>query len=90
MKKIFLLMLSTVLFSCIGRKRDASDFDYKKIEKIADSIKIQNITVHNLFKSQILAHRSKDFDSAMIPAKFTCLTGNFGTAAMELYLVMIT
>lgn len=59
-------MLSTLLFSCIGRKKDTSDFDYKKIEKIADSIKIQNITVHNLFKSQILAHRFKDFDSAMI------------------------
>ncbi|MDR6457825.1 hypothetical protein J2786_000918 [Chryseobacterium vietnamense] len=69
MKKIFLLMLGTVLFSSIGRKRDASDFDYKKIEKIADSIKIQNITVHNLFKSQILAHRSKDFDSAIITRK---------------------
>ncbi|SHM23435.1 Predicted Zn-dependent protease [Chryseobacterium carnipullorum] len=69
MKKIFLLTISVLLFSCIARKKDTSDFDFRRIEKVADSIKIQNITVHNLFKSQILAHRSKDFDSTMIVSK---------------------
>ncbi|RZJ41956.1 MAG: hypothetical protein EOO19_14145 [Chryseobacterium sp.] len=43
-----------------------SDFDYKKIEKISDSIQIENITVRNLFKYQILAHQSRVFDSTMI------------------------
>lgn len=43
-----------------------SDFDYKKIEQISDAIQIENITVKNLFKYQILAHQSKIFDSAMI------------------------
>lgn len=49
MKKIFLLTISVLLFSCIARKKDTSNFDFRRIEKVADSIKIQNITVHNLF-----------------------------------------
>jgi len=43
-----------------------SDFDYQKIDKISDSIQVENITVKNLFKYQILAHQSVDFDSTMI------------------------
>lgn len=65
MRKNFLILIILILFSC-STKRISTDFNYKKIEEISDSIKIKNITVHNLFKSQILAHKNNDYDSAMI------------------------
>lgn len=65
MKKLFLFLTAFILFSCSTTKK-SGDFDYNQIEKISDSIKIKNITIHNLFKSQILAHKNNDFDSAMI------------------------
>ena len=69
MKNIILLLGILTLFSCSITKTQNNDFDYKKIAKISDSIKIQNITIRNLFKSQILAHRNNDFDSIMIVKK---------------------
>lgn len=57
--------ISTLFFGAILKAQNA-DFDYNKIEKISDSIKIKNITIHNLFKSQILAHRNNKFDSLTI------------------------
>lgn len=65
MKNSILLLTAFILFSCSTAKK-SGDFDYNQIEKISDSIKIKNITIHNLFKSQILAHKNNDFDSAMI------------------------
>ena len=65
MKKLFLFLTAFILFSCSTTKRSGA-FDYNQIEKISDSIKIKNITIHNLFKSQILAHKNNDFDSVMI------------------------
>jgi len=65
MKTYISLFVVFTLFSCSTKKVN-NDFDYKKIEKISDSIKIKNITIHNLFKSQILAHKNKDFDSVQI------------------------
>lgn len=69
MKKISLLFVILTIISCSTKTSVNSDFDYKKIEHIADSIQIENITVRNLFKYQILAHQSPDFDSAMIDRK---------------------
>lgn len=65
MKKLFLFLTAFLLFSCSTTKK-SGDLDYNQIEKISDSIKINNITIHHLFKSQILAHKNKDFDSTMI------------------------
>jgi hypothetical protein len=66
MKNIILILGILTLFSCSVKKTGKKDFDYKRIEKISDSIKIQNITIHSLFKSQILAHKNNEFDSTMI------------------------
>lgn len=66
MKNIALILSILTSFSWSITKAQSTDFDYNKIEKISDSIKIQNITIHNLFKSQILAHKNKKFDSTMI------------------------
>lgn len=66
MKNNILILGLLALFSWSVAKAQNVDFNYKKIERISDSIQIQNIIIHNLFKSQILAHRSNDFDSTMI------------------------
>jgi len=66
MKKIPLLFVILTIISCSTKTSMINDFDYKKIEQLSDSIQIENITVKNLFKYQILAHRSRVFDSTMI------------------------
>ncbi|MDH6252364.1 hypothetical protein M2347_002091 [Chryseobacterium sp. H1D6B] len=66
MKNISLLFVILTIISCSTKTSMKSDFDYKKIEQISDSIQIENITVKNLFKYQILAHHSTVFDSTMI------------------------
>nr|WP_314492624.1 DUF2268 domain-containing putative Zn-dependent protease [uncultured Chryseobacterium sp.] len=65
MNKIISILAGLSVISCSSLP-SIEDFDYKKIEKISDSIHIENITVRNLFRYQILAHRSVDFDSTMI------------------------
>ena len=59
-------MVIIVLCIFSNTKAQNIDFDYNKISKISDSIKVQNITIHNLFKSQVIAHRNSAFDSTMI------------------------
>ena len=66
MKQISLLFVILTIISCSTTTSMNSDFDYKKIEQVSDSIQIENITVKNLFKYQILAHQSTVFDSTMI------------------------
>lgn len=66
MKQISLLFVILTIISCSTKTSVKSDFDYKKIEQVADSIQIENITVKNLFKYQILAQHSTVFDSTMI------------------------
>ncbi len=68
MKTVLLIVSLLTLFSC-STKNVKNDFDYTKIEKIPDSISIEKITVHNLFKSQILAHKDQNFDSVMVVQK---------------------
>lgn len=65
MKNIVQLLL-IILCSFSNTKAQNVDFDYNKISKISDSIKVQNITIHNLFKSQIIAHKNNEFNSQMI------------------------
>ncbi len=66
MKNISLLFVIVTMISCSTKNSIKNDFDYKKIEQLPDSIQIENITVKNLFKYQILAHRPTVFDSTMI------------------------
>lgn len=66
MKKIIPVLVILAFVSCSSSTSMSSDFDYKKIEQISDSIQIKDISVKNLFKYQILAHQSRDFGSAMI------------------------
>ena len=66
MKKIVKLLVILILCSFSNAKAQNVDFDYNKISKISDSIKVQNITIHNLFKSQIIAHKNNEFNSQMI------------------------
>ena len=66
MKKIIVITGLVLLSSCSVAPTKKTDFEYSRVEKISDSIKIQNITVVNLFKYQVLAHKNDVFDSAMI------------------------
>ena len=66
MKKIVQLLVILIFCSFSNTKAQNVDFDYNKISKISDSIKVQNITIHNLFKSQIIAHKNNEFNSQMI------------------------
>ena len=59
-------MVIIVLCIFSNTKAQNIDFDYNRISKISDSIKVQNITIHNLFKSQIIAHKNNEFNSQMI------------------------
>ncbi|SFN90125.1 Predicted Zn-dependent protease [Paenimyroides ummariense] len=68
-KYLLLFTFCAIASSCKLKKIVQSDFNYKQIEKISDSIVVDNITVHNLFKYQILAHKKSKFDSLMIQSK---------------------
>lgn len=69
MRHFTIIFSILTLFSWSFSEAQNIDFDYNEIEKISDSVKIKNITIHNLFKSQILAHRSDKFDSLTIIKK---------------------
>lgn len=71
---IFILGLLFWVLSCKDaakeNKSENSEIEFiNRIEKLSDSIKINDIVIKNLFKSQILAHRGADFDSLMIIEK---------------------
>ena len=74
MKKILVLLIIG-LFLCLLSCKETSKGNEKghpesefivKLEKLSDSIKVEGIVIKNLFKSQILAHQGKGFDSIMI------------------------
>ena len=77
MKKILQILIIGILFGFSSCKEKTSEKDplnseltyIEKIKRISDSISIQGITIKNLFKSQILAHQEKDYDSTMIIGK---------------------
>jgi uncharacterized protein YjaZ len=66
---IFLSFLFIILLGCNGNDK-SKEFNklsfFDKIEKIPDSIKIDDIVVYNLFKYQILAHKNNSYDSTLI------------------------
>lgn len=68
MKKIITFLLPFIILSCSVRKPAASDknFDYDRLEKVPDSVKVENIVIKNLFKHQLLAHKNNRYDSARI------------------------
>jgi len=60
----------TFLFSCSLKRNSIRSKPLSLIDSlkvVSDSVKVEGITIHNLFKSQILAHRNVGkYDSAMI------------------------
>lgn len=75
MKKIYYFIVLGALiffFSCNkdgkeGKKNDNPKLTFeKRLENISDSIKVGEIVIKNLFKSQILAHKKTGFDSLLI------------------------
>ena len=51
----------------VKREKDNKQFTFiEKLENLPDSVRVNKIVVKNLFKSQILAHKGKDYDSLMI------------------------
>jgi hypothetical protein len=65
---LFTLLLAVLVLSCSSRKVSLNPNDslIVNLSKVPDSIKIDNIIVHNLFKSQILAHKNGQYDSLLI------------------------
>jgi len=62
----FLFILS---LSCNKRNKEKSSNElsiFDKVDKVPDSIKIDDIIIYNLFKYQILAHKNNLFDSTLI------------------------
>ncbi len=72
MKKILFTSTLAILFvfsACTYRQSQPaySELTYhEKLELLSDSIKVDDIVVKNLFKSQILAHQGTQYDSALI------------------------
>ena len=65
-----LMFLFFILFvGCKERNRANIDNElsiFDKVEKLPDSIEIDDIIIYNLFKYQILAHKNNSFDSTLI------------------------
>lgn len=71
---ISVMVMMILFFSCKEKEARTSNEDKnlsfrEKLEKVSDSVKVKGIVVKNLFKYQILAHKSNDFDSVMIVEK---------------------
>tara|TARA_R110000868_G_scaffold89492_7_gene249141 strand:+ start:1784 stop:2812 length:1029 start_codon:yes stop_codon:yes gene_type:complete len=75
MRKIVIILIFGILFlisSCKQEKKEKGGKQLtliEKLENLPDSIKVNNIVVKNLFKSQILAHNGTHYDSLMIIKK---------------------
>lgn len=69
MKKIIPFLIPLIILSCSARKTNSSvdkNFDYSRLEKVPDSVKVENIVIKNLFKHQLLANRDHQYDSTRI------------------------
>ncbi len=69
MKIITILFISLIIFGCSeSRKRKSNQYLdlIVKVQNVADSISIGQMTIQNGFKHQILAHSLNDFDSLRI------------------------
>lgn len=69
MKKIIPFLSVFVALSCATKTTSIitnKKFNYDGLEKIPDSVQVENITIKNLFKHQLLAHKNQQYDSARI------------------------
>ncbi|MGE8554750.1 MAG: DUF2268 domain-containing putative Zn-dependent protease [Chryseobacterium jejuense] len=69
MKNSILFLSAFVMLSCSTRTPSAvadKKFDYERLENVADSVKVENIVIKNLFKHQLLAHKNQRYDSTRI------------------------
>jgi len=78
MRKILHIIIFGFLFMFLFCKQNGKEVQknvianltfIEKLENVSDSIKVGEIVIKNLFKSQILAHQKTDFDSIMIIEK---------------------
>jgi len=89
-KTLLLPALLSILLSCSvshQNKNDKYSDLINKVKNIDDSIAVGQMTIHNAFKNQILAHRNGSYDSLLIvnkvylPNKYVfdnCLSQIFG------------
>lgn len=70
-KKLILSSLAFILFSNLKSQSSHSEKQSidQRLEKLPDSIKVGEITILNLFKNQILAHKNSKYDSLAIVKK---------------------
>ncbi|WP_326984752.1 DUF2268 domain-containing putative Zn-dependent protease [Chryseobacterium sp. MYb264] len=66
---LYIMTIAAVCFSSMNQKLSPENTFETNIEKLADSIKVNDIVVKNLFKYQILAHQNNTFDAEMITKK---------------------
>jgi len=64
----FLFLGANLTYCQSSSMKEREDF-IQKLGEVPDSIKVGQIEIKNLFKSQILAHEGKEFDSLMIVNK---------------------
>jgi hypothetical protein len=72
MKKTGITLIISLFILSLGcnegnKEKSANELSiFDKVEKVPDSIKINDIIIYNLFKYQILAHKNNSFDSTLI------------------------
>jgi hypothetical protein len=75
MRKNIVISILGILLLISACKQEKKEKDNRQLtfieilENVPDSIKVDEIVIKNLFKSQILAHQGTDFDSIMIIEK---------------------
>ncbi|KFF25318.1 DUF2268 domain-containing putative Zn-dependent protease [Chryseobacterium vrystaatense] len=71
MKRTILLIsgIAGLCFSSMNKSPGPEDSFERQVEKVADSIKVDDIVVKNLFKYQILAHKKGFFNAELITEK---------------------
>jgi len=66
---LYIFTIAAVCFSSMNQKLSPENTFEMNIEKLADSIRVNDIVVKNLFKYQILAHQNNIFDPDLITEK---------------------
>lgn len=70
MKQLAIIFLSLFLLSCSNSEKETKYSTLiEKVQNIEDSISVGDMTIHNAFKHQILAHSENKFDSLTILKK---------------------
>lgn len=66
MKTLITLLILLITFNTSRSQSNVDKNFFKRVHKIPDSIKVDDVVVYNLFKYQILAHESQEYDSTII------------------------